>query len=343
MKKLLISLMEKGVIPDAVIRAGIRRLLRKRLQHERRKYARYTEALQSFIDELRQEPVAVQTEKPKEQHYELPPSFFHHILGKWMKYSCNYWQGHAAILDESEEAMLEIICKRADIHDGMDILDLGCGWGALSLWISGQFPNSRILSVSNSIPQREYIEGQCRERGLGNVTIETADMNDFKTERRFDRIVSIEMFEHMRNWEELMWRISQWLKQEGKLFVHIFCHRQFSYFFETEGAHNWMGRYFFTAGMMPSEELILKVQTNLILENKWRVNGMHYRKTAEEWLKNMDGKRKKIIPILESVYGQEKAALWFQRWRIFFMACSELWGYDRGQEWFVSHYLFHRG
>ncbi len=334
--------MERGIISDVLIRNGIRRLLRKRFQHERQRYERNGESLDSFIDELRQGPVAVRTEKPKEQHYELPPSFFYHILGKWMKYSCNYWPEHAAPLDESEEAMLEIICKRADIHDGMEILDLGCGWGALSLWISGQFPNSRILSISNSIPQREYIEGQCRERNLVNVTVETADMNDFKTERRFDRIVSIEMFEHMRNWEELMRRISRWLKQEGKLFVHIFCHRQFPYFFETEGADNWMGRYFFTAGMMPSEQLICKIQADLILEKQWRVNGMHYRKTAEAWLKNMDSTREKIIPVLESVYGQEKAALWFQRWRIFFMACSELWGYDGGEEWFVSHYLFHR-
>ncbi len=330
------------MLSDVLIRAGIRLLLRKRLQHERQKFERHNGSLPFFISELRQGPVAIQTEKPKEQHYELPPSFFHHILGKWMKYSCNYWPEHAATLDESEEAMLEIICKRADIHDGMEILDLGCGWGALSLWISEHFPNSRILAVSNSKPQREYIEEKCRERGLGNVTVETADMNYFETTRRFDRIVSIEMFEHMRNWEKLMSRISGWLNQEGKLFVHIFCHREFPYFFEAAGSDNWMGRYFLTAGLMPSEQFILNFQKELVLENQWRVNGMHYKKTAEEWLRNMDRKREQIIPILGSGYGQKNAAIWFHRWRIFFMACSELWGYDRGEEWFVSHYLFHR-
>ena len=343
MKKLLITLMERGMISDVLIRNGIRRLLRKRLQHEHQKSERVNGSRPLFISELRKGPIAVQTDKPKEQHYALPPSFFHHILGKRMKYSCNYWPEYATTLDTSEEAMLEIICKRADIHDGMDILDLGCGWGALSLWISEHFPNCRIRAVSNSIPQREYIEGMCRERNLGNVTVETADMNYFETTRRFDRIVSIEMFEHMLNWEKLMSRISGWLKDEGKLFVHIFCHRKYPYFFEAEGSDNWMGRYFFTAGIMPSEQLILYVQKELVLVNQWRVNGMHYRKTAEEWLRNMDRKREQIMPLLESLYGQKNAALWFQRWRIFFMACSELWGYDGGEEWFVSHYLFHRG
>lgn len=325
-----------------LIRNGIRRLLRKRLQHERQKVERHNGSPSFFIRELRQGPLAVQTEKPKEQHYELPPSFFQHILGKRMKYSCNYWSEHASTLDESEEAMLEIICQRADIHDGMDILDLGCGWGALSLWISEHFPNSRIRAVSNSKPQREYIEGLCRDRNRGNVTVETSDMNDFKAVKHFDRIVSVEMFEHMRNWEKLMSRISGLLKEEGKLFVHIFCHRQYPYFFEAEGSDNWMGRYFFTAGLMPSEQLILNFQKELVLEHQWCVNGMHYKKTAEEWLRNMDRKREQIMLLLESLYGQKNKSIWFQRWRIFFMSCSELWGYDGGKEWFVSHYLFHK-
>lgn len=343
MNQAVISIVERGLMPDAVARMGIRRLLRKRLEHERRKHERSRDSLQSFIEKIRHEPIAVQTEKPREQHYELPAAFFSHVLGRRLKYSCNFWSGNISSLDKAEEAMLQIICERADVHDGMDILDLGCGWGALSLWTAQHYPECRIRAVSNSSSQREYIEQKCRENGLYNITVQTADMNTFYPEKRFDRILSLEMFEHMRNWKKLISRIAGWLKEEGKLFVHIFCHRQYPYVFENKGADNWMGQYFFTAGMMPSEQLLPSIQEDLALEKNWRVNGMHYKKTADAWLFNMDRRKDEVMPVLASVYGQDEAALWFQRWRIFFMACSELWGYDRGREWFVAHYLFHRG
>jgi cyclopropane-fatty-acyl-phospholipid synthase len=238
--------------------------------------------------------------------------------------------------------MLELFCRRAGVEDGMDILELGCGWGSLTLWMAERYPKACITAVSNSRPQREFILGRCRERSLGNVTIITADMNHFTTDLRFDRILSVEMFEHMRNYELLQRRIASWMKPEAKLFVHIFCHREYAYAFEAEGPDNWMGRYFFTGGIMPSYDLLLCFQDALVIEDRWRLSGKHYQRTAEHWLCNMDRRRSEIMPVLEAAYGKKDAALWFQRWRIFFMACAELWGFRGGEEWLVAHYLFRK-
>ncbi|UCG56792.1 MAG: class I SAM-dependent methyltransferase [Phycisphaerales bacterium] len=339
--KRLIDLMEQGRVPDLLIRAGIRALDRRRLRIERRgSPAKQLQAKIDLVRQLQQSPVAVATDRANEQHYEMPPAFFERVLGPHLKYSCCYWPHGVASLAGAEKAALEQVCDRAEIADGMEVLDLGCGWGSFSLWTAHRYPKCRILAVSNSALQRDFILRKARERGFEGIEAITADVNSFDTERHFDRVVSIEMFEHMRNYKTLLARIARWLKGDGKLFVHIFTHREYAYFFETEGEDDWMGKYFFTGGIMPSDDLLLYFQEDLVLRNHWRLSGNHYQRTAETWLKNMDEQRDDILPVLTNVYGPDEAARWFQRWRIFFMACSELWGFRGGNEWYVSHYLF---
>ncbi len=340
---LAFRLAESGFVPDWIVRAGIRSLLRQRVREERRESP---EALEEhrrlFLSSLRSGPIAVDTAAPNEQHYEVPPEFFIHTLGKRLKYSCCYFAAGNESLDEAEEIMLALTCERAGIEDGMDLLELGCGWGSLTLWIAECYPKARITAVSNSRPQREFILARCRELGYSNVTVTTADMNQFTTDLRFDRILSIEMFEHMRNYEVLLRRIASWMKPAARLFVHVFCHREFAYAFETEGRADWMGRTFFTGGIMPSYNLLFGFQDDMAIENHWRVSGTHYQRTAEHWLRNVDSHRRRIMPVFETTYGARDAKLWFQRWRIFFMACAELWGFRGGEEWLVAHYLFRK-
>ncbi len=339
--KMVLRLLDAGLVPDIALRAGIRRLLVQRLaQEDAGDEEAKRRRIQEHVEALRRSPVAVETQKANEQHYELPAAFFIQVLGRHLKYSSGLWTEAVKTLDDAEEAMLHLACERAGLRDGMDVLELGCGWGSLTLWMAEEYPKSRITAVSNSSSQREFILSVAARRGFSNVEVVTADMNRFSADRTFDRVVSVEMFEHMRNYEELMARVSRWLKPDGKLFVHIFVHRAYAYLFDAKDDSDWMARYFFTGGQMPSDDLLTLFQRDLALEQRWRVNGRHYERTLLAWLDRMDAARPTVMPILEQVYGPGEARTWFNRWRVFFLACAGLFGYRGGEEWYVAHYLF---
>lgn len=339
----LLGFAERGWLPDALIRFGIRRWCARRLAAEARGGPEAREArFQAAIDALRAAPLAVHTDAANAQHYEVPADFFRHCLGPRLKYSCAWYRSGTETLAEAEEAMLGLYAERAGLADGQDILELGCGWGSLTLWMAGRFPRSRIRAVSNSHSQRRFIEQRCRELGLANVTVTTADITDLALpEHAFDRCVSIEMFEHLRNYATLFARIASWLRPGGALFVHIFAHRSALYPFDAEGEDNWMGRHFFTGGQMPSIDTLPCFQQDLVLERRWILDGRHYERTANDWLANHDRNRGAIRAILAAAGdGAKHAALWNQRWRMFWMACAETFGYDGGREWLVAHYRF---
>ena len=338
----LIELAEKGIIPDYFIRQGIVRNCENRLKNEN---VSNTEKVslkkQIWIEQMKESPIALVPEKANEQHYEVPPAFFENVLGKHLKYSSGYWPDGVNSLDESEESMLELSFERAQLADGDSILELGCGWGSLTCYMASKLPNSKITAVSNSKDQKEHILNRCKNQGLDNIEVITADMNDFETENKYDRVVSIEMFEHMRNYKKLLSKVSSWLNDDGKLFIHIFTHQSVVYPFENQGEADWMAREFFSGGMMPSHDLLLHFQDDLIIDEVWSMLGTHYEKTSLAWVNKMDANKDSIMKIFLKTYGDD-AKLWFQRWRIFFMSCEKLFGYNNGSEWGVSHYRFNK-
>ena len=330
-----IALAERGIAPDWLIRIAIRRLLRRRLREEHADDPELQSgAFARQIEELARSEIAIETDAANEQHYEVPAAFYQRVLGRHLKYSSALWNGDVSNLDDAEARMLQVSCERARLADGQRILELGCGWGSLTLWMAEHYPASTITAVSNSASQREYIMEAAVRRGLDNVEILTCDVNRLEVEPGFDRVVSVEMFEHVRNYRRLLGNISSWLKPDGLLFVHIFCHRTLMYPFETQGEDNWMGRHFFTGGLMPAADTLLCFQEDLKLRRRWLVNGRHYAKTSRAWLERLDADRYGVAEAL----GDDKVQL--QRWRMFFMACEELFACRRGSEWMVAHYLF---
>jgi len=332
-----------NLVPDFLIRAGIRKMLAQKLKEETRAtHELQQQHLLAMVKELSQMPVAIKCASANEQHYQVPPQFFKLCLGKRMKYSSCYYVNSGDTLDQAEEAMLSLTAARADLHDGQNILELGCGWGSLTLYLAERFPASKITAVSNSSGQRHYIEQQCRQRDLTNVKVITCDMNDFDFNfaTPVDRVVSVEMFEHMKNYELLLSRIAGCLSIDGKLFVHIFSHKNLCYHYEDKDGSDWMTRNFFAGGIMPSNDLLLYFQRHLKIEKHWTVSGEHYGLTANHWLVNMDRNKNELMPILAETYGKDQALRWWCFWRLFFMACAELWAFRQGQEWMVSHYLF---
>jgi cyclopropane-fatty-acyl-phospholipid synthase len=332
---------ESGAVPDAMCRLGIRMLIGRRLAAESRRF-RVRGARESFIEQLRTSPIALVPDAANKQHYEVPAEFFEVVLGSRLKYSGCVWSEGVQSLDQAEEAALTLTAERAELRDGMNILELGCGWGSLTLWMAERFPLASVTAVSNSQTQRAFIEAKARSLGLDNLNVITADMNDFDTDKRFDRVVSVEMFEHMRNYAVLLRRIAGWLASGGKLFVHIFCNRSIAYPFEVRGKGDWMAEYFFTGGIMPSADLLHAFQEDLTAEEEWWLDGTHYQRTARAWLDRLDENRQRVLGIFARCYGPRDARRWVVRWRLFFMACEELFGYRRGSEWGVSHYRFSR-
>jgi cyclopropane-fatty-acyl-phospholipid synthase len=338
-----VSWTESGLVPDTIIRAGIRRLLeskRKEIAAMNIEIAANTQ--NRFVTMMDESPVALVPHLANEQHYEVPAEFFAHVMGENLKYSCCFWSNDSSSLSDAEAAALELTVQRAGISDGMKILDLGCGWGSLSLWIAENFPNSHVTSVSNSRPQHDFIVGRAKQRGIDNIDVNVCDMNDFATSATFDRVVSVEMFEHMRNYGELFRRIDGWLNPGGRFFMHIFCHRSTPYEYIDKGPGDWMSRFFFSGGIMPSSDLPLRFPRHLNIDKRWHWNGQHYERTCNAWLENMDAKKDLILPVLASCYGEADADLWWQRWRIFFMSCAELFAWNEGTEWYVGHYLFRK-
>lgn len=325
---------ERLPLPDSVTRAGITAMVART---SRRLRALPTDAERAFAADMWDHPIALFPTDANAQHYEVPAAFFAEVLGPRRKYSCCFYSEAVTTLAEAEEFALAETAAHADLVDGQDILELGCGWGSLSLWMAERLPAARITAVSNSASQRQYITGEAVMRGLGNIQVLTADMNGFSPGRRFDRVVSVEMFEHMSNWPRLLGNIHEWLRPDGRLFLHVFSHRSTPYRFDHTDPADWIARHFFTGGIMPSHSLIRHVGAPFALEADWRWSGTHYARTAEDWLARFYARKDAIDPVLRATYGADWM-LWRKRWRLFFLATAGLFGAADGAEWGVSHY-----
>lgn len=333
-------LLERNLVPDALIRHSIGQRLRNTLkEHTHSDPEAAAAATDKLVAELKQSPIAINTSDANEQHYEVPADFYRIVLGPQLKYSCGLWEDTKDTLESSELRMLELTAQRAGIKNATKILDLGCGWGSFSLFAAEKFPDKKFTAVSNSNSQREFIEKTAKLRGIKNLKVITSDINDFNPDEKFDRVVSVEMFEHVRNYQKLFKKINSWLEKDGKLFVHIFNHKKIAYKFEVKDSSDWMARHFFTGGMMPSDNLLMKFSEGFQLEEHHTINGMHYSKTLEAWLQKMDANKAEVMQLFRKTYNGNAGKFWVY-WRVFFMACSETFRMDDGNQWQVSHYVF---
>lgn len=334
---------DRGLLPDPVLRRIVTARVARKARHETRGGVdERSDRLREFLEARTKGPITQHVDAANRQHYEVPTAFFAEVLGPRLKYSAAVWPDGVDDLRVAEEATLELSAARAELADGQRVLELGCGWGSMSLWMAERYPASEIVAVSNSATQRDHIEGLARERELDNLTVITSDIADFEPDDTFDRIVSVEMLEHVSNHSELLDRIARWLRPDGRLFVHVFSHREMGWEFDAASPRDWMGRYFFSGGVMPSDDMLPKLATDLVLVDHWRLSGRHYERTLNAWLARLDERREAVMPILVDTYGPDGAEAWFHRWRLFFLASAQLWGYRGGDEFLVSHYLFRR-
>lgn len=337
------KILHTNLMPDFLLRPILRWVSQRRIKSlDRLPFSELEQRRRDLMLKLDRSPIAIHTDLPNVQHYEVPPEFFQTVLGKRLKYSCCFWPEGVMSLDEAEEAMLDLTCRRAGLENGMSVLDLGCGWGSLTLWIAEHYPDCKVTAVSNSRDQIGFIRDRAGKKGFDNVKGIVADVNQLELDHPFDRVFSIEMFEHMKNYRHLMGEISRILKPGGRLFVHIFSHRLFAYEYELGDDSNWMAQTFFTGGTMPSDALLLHYQEDLCLVDHWRLSGLHYQKTLRSWLENMDRRKARVQEILAGAYGPDQVRRWWVNWRLFFMACEETWASRGGREYIVSHYLFQK-
>jgi len=342
-RELSFELAERGSVPDALIRQAVRTRTAARLRELRRGTVdEHWERRRALMQRRADGPITVGTDAANEQHYEVPPELFELMLGPRLKYSSAVWPSDGATLAEAEEHTLGLLADRAGIADGQRIFDLGCGWGSFTLWAAERFPGSEIVALSNSSAQRSSIVERAAARGLTNVTVHTGDAATFEPPGPFDRIVSVEMLEHVTNHRALFARLAPALATDGRMFVHVFSHRTEMWEFDDGDAADWIGRWFFTGGTMPSDDLFLHEQRDLVVVDHWRHAGTHYERTLNAWLDRLDERRDEALAVLAEVHGPDEAPRHLQRWRMFLMASAEVWGLRGGSEFIVSHYLFER-
>ncbi len=333
-------------LPDPLLRTAVRLILKRKTKLQEIENIEERQAyITTFAENLKKEKIAVHTDHANEQHYELPPQFFQAVLGKMLKYSCGYWPDPPEInraseqLDRSEEDMLALTCRRAEVAEGHQVLDLGCGWGSAALYMAREYPGAEITAVSNATPQIDYINSEAERLGYSNLSAMKADINELELQQKFDRVVTVEMFEHMRNYQALLNKVAGFIKPGGKLFIHIFSHHAYPFLYENRTGGDWMARHFFTGGTMPSKDLLHYFLDHFSLEKQWAIPGTHYRYTLEAWLQKMDRQREQIYPLFVETYGEDEAEKWWNYWRLFFLSCAEFFGFREGNEWFISHYL----